>query len=104
MLAPRLDLPTVLCGLSRDPFEPLPQAPLDAVFGFCQHATQQLFVCYSDAVKSRYTLLYTGCGRFDGSILGRFGGRLLSGCVMVLPRRFLSVFIYLTYPGAPLCV
>ena len=31
MLTPRWDLPTVLRGLSRDPFEPLSQAPLVAL-------------------------------------------------------------------------
>ena len=31
VLTPRWDLPTVLRGLSRDPFEPLSQAPLDAL-------------------------------------------------------------------------
>ena len=31
MITPRWDLPTVLRGLSRDPFEPLSQAPLDAL-------------------------------------------------------------------------
>ena len=45
VLTPRWDLPTVLRGLSRNPFEPLSQAPLDALsfktallgfFGFCQ--------------------------------------------------------------------